>query len=145
MNLYVKDRRAWEDLLSRKRFSERVPKVEVIKHGIILPARKRDDVWAGGVCDEDFNFVAGYSRLENLSGGGFACVCSAYTVKKRNITQLDEDVIFGGSLSGTSGILCLSVGRAFGMSYSTPNAKIKFYSSRRLTAAIRRGSMTSSG
>ena len=103
MNLYVKDRRAWEELLSRKRFSERVPKVEVIKRGIVLPARKRDDVWAGGVCDKDFNFVAGYSRLENLSGGGFACVCSAYTVKKRNITQLDEDVIFGGSLIGHFG------------------------------------------
>lgn len=103
MNIYVKDRQAWEDLLSRKRFSDKVPEVKVIKRGIVLPARKHDDVWEGGVCDKNFKFVAGYSRLENLSGGGFACVCSSYSVNKKNIRQLDEDVIFGGSLIGHFG------------------------------------------
>ncbi|MBD3879218.1 MAG: DUF563 domain-containing protein [Quinella sp. 1Q5] len=103
MNLYVQDRRAWQELLSRKRFSERVPAVRVVKRGIVLPARKLDDSWAGGVCDKNFKFVAGYSRREDLSGGGFACVCSSYAVDKKNITRLDEDVIFGGSLIGHFG------------------------------------------
>lgn len=102
MNLYVQDDAAWQELLSRKRFSEDVPEVKTLKRGIILPARKIDDVWAGGVCDRDFNFIAGFTRKET-SGGGFACVQSSYTVDRKKIIQLDEDVIFGGSLIGHFG------------------------------------------
>ena len=100
---YVQNVDAWENNLSRKRFFGRKLEVKVIERGIILPARKVDGIWQGGVCDSDFNFVAGFSRRENNAGGGFAVVNMSYAVKPEEIVQLEEEVIFGGALIGHFG------------------------------------------
>ena len=60
--LYVQDVAAWEKGFSRKRFCDDKIKVQVIERGIVLPARHIDEEWKGGVCDNDFNFIAGYTR-----------------------------------------------------------------------------------
>lgn len=109
--LYVQNVDDWLMDLSTKRFSDEELGVQVIEHGIVLPARRKiDKTWQGGVCDEDFNFIAGYSRKKN-NEGGFASVLSAYTVDKSELVELDEDVIFGGTLIGHFGhfmLECLS-------------------------------------
>ena len=97
--LYVGNVEVWESDLSKKRFSDAVPDVKIVERGIILPARRIDNVYRGGVCDDDFNFVAGYSQKANNKGGDkLICVTSSYPVEREEIVQLDEDVIFGGSL-----------------------------------------------
>ena len=102
--LYVENFDSWKKTILRKRFVDDELEVKVIEHGIVLPTRKINTSNAGGVCDNNFNFVAGFSR----SYGGiyvdpWASVESAYTVDKKDIVQLDEDVIFGGALIGHFG------------------------------------------
>lgn len=102
-NLYVYNRAAWATELSRKRFSERALKVTVVKRGIVLPSRKINGELQGGVCDSNFNFVAGYTRDGSGKDKSWITVNSAYTVDSNELVQLDEDVIFGGTLSGHFG------------------------------------------
>ena len=101
--LYVKNAEDWQKELLRKRFSDKDLEVKVVERGIILPTRGVEgekNFYEGGVCDNDFNFVAGYFRKE--TGGGtikFNCLESSYTVDRKELVQLDEDVIFGGLLA----------------------------------------------
>lgn len=69
---YVENVEAWEKTLSQKRLSDRKLEVKVIEHGIILPARPAQGTWEGGVCDNDFNFIAGFTRRDPFEkyGGG---------------------------------------------------------------------------
>lgn len=74
-----------------------------------MPARNIPNIekYEGGVCDNDFNLIAGFTKrdpFEKYGGGsGFALVESSYTVERKEIIQLDEDVIFGGALIGHFG------------------------------------------
>ncbi|MBQ3443829.1 MAG: hypothetical protein IJG33_11350 [Selenomonadaceae bacterium] len=101
--LYLEDTKGWENVLSQKRFSDKELKVTVVDKGIILPSRllPKPNILAkseGGVCDKDLNFVAG-DRAE----GDTHNITSAYTVDKKDITYLDEDVIYGGAPVGHFG------------------------------------------
>ena len=102
--LYVQDVEDWQNDLSKKRFSDKKPAVQVIERGIILPARKIERLLYGGVCDENFNFVTGFSQRPNNGGGNIAiCINRSYTVKREELIELDEDVIFGGTVVGHFG------------------------------------------
>ena len=46
--LYVGNVEVWESDLSKKRFSDAVPDVKIVERGIILPARRIDNVYRGG-------------------------------------------------------------------------------------------------
>ena len=73
---YVQNVEAVKKKLLRKRFSDRKLEVKVIEQGMVLPARIIDGVWKGGVCDKDFNFIAGNIRTEppKKTTGGRAMV-----------------------------------------------------------------------
>lgn len=62
---YLQNPDDWKYFFSKKRFSERKLAVKVVEHGIVLPARQIPRGWAGGVCDNDFNFIAGFSKNMN--------------------------------------------------------------------------------
>jgi len=75
---YVENVTEWENCLKKKVFLDRKLEAKVIENGIILPARLLPspnplEEYAGGVCDNDFNFIAGFSRMdpheEQLGGG----------------------------------------------------------------------------
>jgi len=105
---YVENPADWKRTLSQKKFSDRKIGIKVVKRGIILPAHppENDLMWKGGVCDSDFNFIAGFTRLDPVlkrRGERFGSVESSYTVAREEIIQLDEDVIFGGALIGHFG------------------------------------------
>ena len=105
--LYVDDSEQWKKILSQKRFSNRKLEVKVIERGIVLPMRGKIGEWKGGVCDSDFNFVAGFARTPppgKTTGAGAWCVVeSGYSVDRKELVQLDEDVIFGGVFIGHFG------------------------------------------
>ena len=71
---YVENPKEWEKILSQKIFMDKKLEVKVIEHGIVLPARALNNgkfEYAGGVCDNDFNFVAGFSRsIDKIIRGG---------------------------------------------------------------------------
>ena len=95
----------WEKILSSGKFSDRELDVRIVERGIVLPARKKEGKsgYEGGVCDEDFNFVAGFHRFSNPKINAWINVNSAYEIPHEDIVQLDEDVIFGGTLNGHFG------------------------------------------
>lgn len=72
-NFYVRDFEAWKKTLSRKKLSDKELEVKVVERGIVLPTRPipgKTFVYEGGVCDNNFKFVTGFSRIENTLGGG---------------------------------------------------------------------------
>lgn len=107
--LYVQNVDEWKKKLSAGKFSDRELSIKIVKRAIILPARSiKVEVgyggYSGGVCDNNFNFVAGYKRLNPLKGKkSWIDVDSAYEVAREDIVELDEDVIFGGILNGHFG------------------------------------------
>ena len=74
---YVKNVGDWQKQLAANKFSAREISVKVIERGIVLPAQKIPNTltYKGGVCDKDFNFVAGFLRTSGNKkihrGGGF--------------------------------------------------------------------------
>lgn len=126
--LYVKNVDEWQAELSKKRFSDRELEVKVVEHGIVLPARIIDGKWKGGVCDENFNFVAGFTREDPVSkrrGERFALIETSYTVDRKDIIELDEDVIFGGSLIGHFGHFMLECWSRLWYVVQNPNIQSK--------------------
>ena len=106
--LYVENVDEWENALTYKRFFDRLPEIKFVERGIILPARKIGESYKGGVCDENFNFVAGFTREDpvakrNWRRWSITWVDSSYTVERKELFQLNEDVIFGGALMGHFG------------------------------------------
>ncbi|SEM99324.1 Protein of unknown function [Pseudomonas sp. ok272] len=73
-------------------------KVSSLENGIILPLRlttlSKKNTYEGGVCDGEFNFVAGYFRKRNDFKGNKTCV-QAYSPEKE-IRYIDEEVVFAG-------------------------------------------------
>ena len=69
-----------------------------IENGIVLPLRKtslsKRNTYEGGVCDADYNFIAGYFRKKNNFRNNKTCV-RAYRPEK-DITYIDEEVVFAG-------------------------------------------------
>lgn len=129
---YFAHRTDYKAAAMKKHFSDRQLKVEIVKNGLVLPARrvKGVDTFEGGVCDNDFNFVAGYTRSDPYAGvrrGKAYDVGSSYIVDRKEITYLDEDVIFGGVLIGHFGhfiLECLS--RLWYVLLSPSNSKVLF-------------------
>lgn len=108
-HFYFEHREDYEPLALKKYFVDKSSKVDVVENGIVLPARQTQiegrQTWEGGVCDKDFNFVAGFSSDSPsvIKRAGARDVLHSYVVDKEEITYLDEDVIFGGVLMGHFG------------------------------------------
>ena len=98
--LYHCNLESWTKLLTKKYFSDRELGVKVVDNGIILPARA-DQRKKGGVCDSNLKFVAGL--LRSSSAAGWGNILAAYPVKREEIVQSDEEVIFGGVMMGHFG------------------------------------------
>jgi len=65
-----------------------------------LPLRRtgihsNDDIYEGGVCDKDFNFIAGHKRENSEKPINMECVRS-YIVDENKLDKIDEEVIYGG-------------------------------------------------
>ena len=70
---YVQNVDDWKKFLGRNKILDRKLEVKVVERGIILPTRPLDNgTFEGGVCDSEFNFVAGFSKKPpyETNGGG---------------------------------------------------------------------------
>ena len=98
-------------------FSNRKLNVREVERGIFLPTENKYNVDEygnrmkiysvyGGICDEDFNFIAGHQLLipTNTSLDG-RHIFGSYRVRSEDILYIDETVLYGGSLTEHPGHL----------------------------------------
>ena len=96
--------------LRRSYFSNRSLNVREVERGIFLPTRgiyevdrtlgTRESYKAyGGICDENFNFIAGHQlfnpRSMDIDGRH---ILDSYRVEPENVAYADETVLYGGTL-----------------------------------------------
>lgn len=98
--LYAINLPKFEEQISKSYLKTHELKCATIDNGIILPLRKTeipatDGVYEGGVCNEKFEFIAGYKRKDNEKLNNFECIRS-YKVNDDTIHEVDEEVIFAG-------------------------------------------------
>lgn len=128
--IFTENKQKYIDLCSQNYMLKGDPLVSKVKNGIILPLKKISDdtangMYAGGVCDEEFNFIAGLirncDREINLS-----CLRS-YKVEDSNIIRSNETVIFGGVLIDFFGHFILEcISRLWFVIENNSNYKIAF-------------------
>lgn len=104
--LFVRNQAEWEKLCSQNYHSDRKLTVTTVKNAIILPPKiLSTSAYSGGVCDSNFQFLAGLLRngKNNFTNPGFYGIGSSYKVDKERIHFSDDKVVFGGVLIGHFG------------------------------------------
>ena len=85
--------------LRRSYFSNRKLNVREVKGGIFLPRRFLHGKTYGGVCDENFDFVAGH-QLHNVRNTRHddRHIAGSYEAADKDIAYVDETVLYGGTM-----------------------------------------------
>lgn len=81
-------------------FSDRKLDVREIERGVFLPRKYIKDLTYGGVCDENFNFVAGHQLLKQRCDmdDDDRHITGSYEVSPEEMTYIDETVLYAGTL-----------------------------------------------
>ena len=98
--------------MKKSYFSNRELKVREIERGIFLPGKQvPDDNYKmyGGICDESFNFIAGFQVLDpNRSiRANDRHIHGSYEVPPEEISYIDETVVYSGSMMQHPGHLII--------------------------------------
>lgn len=104
--LFVRNQAEWEKLCSQNYHSDRKLTVTTVKNAIILPPKiLSTGAYSGGVCDSNFQFLAGLLRngRNNFTSPGVYGIGTSYKVDRKNIHFSDDKVVFGGVLIGHFG------------------------------------------
>ena len=100
--LYVPNPEHWQRQCSKNYLSTKLPTARTIRDGIVLPAKmkeyKEKHRYKGGVCDQNFKFVAGYTNMAPGKLNGWCCLDEAYEVERSEIVTSDEEIIWGGAM-----------------------------------------------
>lgn len=92
--------------IRRSYFSNRKLGVREVERGIFLPNKRVKGKTYGGVCDENFNFIAGHElfspRVNNLDNRH---IWGSYTVHQKDIEYIDETVVYAGAMFNHPGHL----------------------------------------
>lgn len=88
--------------IRRSYFSNRKLNVTEVDKGIILPNKHVDGKAYGGVCDQNFNFIAGHQIFginPNLHSKAVSRhIYDSYSVSTNDIEYMDETVVYGGTM-----------------------------------------------
>lgn len=103
---YKKD---WAARYQRSYFSNRKLGHREIDNGIIEPVKIKNGKGSEGVCDENFNFVAGHVKFFGNENEWSEC----YRVDDADIDYIDETVIYGGALMNHPGHLIIDSGAEY--------------------------------
>lgn len=102
---FVYEKKRWDKALRDEYLLEGQAALDTIKNAVALPLREiegsklkyGDGLFAGGVSDSEFNFIAGLRRSAGKSDVNRNCT-SSYEVADDDLEFRDESVIFGGVL-----------------------------------------------
>lgn len=98
----------WREFFRKKYYSNRsINSVEIV-NGIIEPLKTINGKSHGGVCDENFKFVAGHGNFSSGNADKNArYVSDSYIVRDSELDYCDETVIFGGIMYDHPGHLII--------------------------------------
>ncbi len=100
--LKEKYKKEWIDFYQKSLFSNRKPEHREISNGIIEPViYDANGHGKGGVCDENFNFVAGHIKCAKNVWE----ITESYIPEDTNIEYIDETVIYAGNMINHPGHL----------------------------------------
>lgn len=92
----------WRGIYRKSYYSNKKLRVKEVENGIFLPVKRfeksqSDNKYYGGVCDENFNFIAGCEKFIHDNFYGFTKhICGSYTVLENDLEYMDDEVIYGG-------------------------------------------------
>lgn len=115
--IWISQKNEWQSLENTDFLNTQKLEIKEIKDGVILPPRQVDsarDFYAGGVCDKNGKFMAGFSRYSQKDKDfpGHGSINCAYEISESELDFKDEEVIFGGLIHGHFGhFLIDSMGR----------------------------------
>lgn len=108
-NLFVHDMKKWQTNCRSHEIDH--AQVHEYENALILPLRQKPEfntpegVYEGGVCSENFTFIAGRRRRFKAEHANWDCD-SSYKVEDDDIVSRNETVIFGDASSTISGMPC---------------------------------------
>lgn len=100
-NLFVHDMKKWQTNCRSHEIDH--AQVHEYENALILPLRQKPEfntpegVYEGGVCSENFTFIAGRRRRFKAEHANWDCD-SSYKVEDDDIVSRNETVIFGGCI-----------------------------------------------
>lgn len=97
--LYVPNFEHWQQICTKKYFSERALEVRTVENGIIIPPPERTDQLGGGVFDRNFKLVAGCDNLYHEKRGADFDITANKKFDRQSIERSEEEIIFGGGLT----------------------------------------------
>ena len=98
--LYARNESSWANECFQSYRSSHNPGVQEIASAILLPPaywQEKTGEFRGGVCDAQFDFIAGLQRCKP-PGAGWYGIGTAYKVSYDDLIYEDKEVIFGGIL-----------------------------------------------
>ena len=90
--------------MKRSYFSNRKLTVQEVERGIFLPNANVGGKAYGGICDENFNFIAGH-QVFSPENGYTRHINGSYSVQAKDIDYIDETVLYGGTMINHPGHL----------------------------------------
>ena len=109
--LYVRDENVWLKACNKDYLNKSILNVRYVLNGIVLPPKaiQGSSSFAGGVCDENFNFIAGLTR--EIKNGkyapGWCGIGEGYKVEKNSLDYIDKTVVFLGVFISAFGHMIL--------------------------------------
>ena len=91
--------------MKRSYFSDRELGVREVENGIVLPIKTDGGKAYGGVCDENFNFIAGNRLFNEEQDDVHRHFSDSYTVPSEELCFQDETVLYGGHMTNQPGHL----------------------------------------
>lgn len=103
--VYAGNADQWIKASEKKCYASRELSCTPCHNGILLPVRKKSntDQYMGGVCDEEYRFLAGLIRESPTRHKGVEVNASYRLPPHEKIERRDETIIFGGCLAGHFG------------------------------------------
>lgn len=95
----------WESAYGRSYFSNEKLGVKELENGILLPNKAIGDRVYGGVCDENFNLIAGHLTQNEEPGTRVRYISGSYKADETEIEFIDETAVYGGPMMNHLGHL----------------------------------------
>ncbi len=105
--IYAANEEQWREICGKSWYRDKTLRVDEVGKGIVLPSVSLDGTgkYSGGVCTENFDFVAGLLRSSDdpsIRPGQYG-INTPYRIPGDKLQFVDEEVIFGGVLVGHFG------------------------------------------
>lgn len=97
----------WRDVYRKSYFSNKKLNTVEVENGIIEPFRNINGIGCGGVCDSNFNYIAGHGNVFSVKAPQKRFLYDCYKVTDEELEICDETVLYGGAMYNHPGHLIM--------------------------------------